>query len=442
VTCLSARFAREILEILMLDPRLIREQGDAVAAALERRGARLDWAEWRRLDQERLALVQEVDTLRQERNRRSEEVAALKSRGQSADDLVVKMRQLGDTLKEREGRLREREEVLQEFVLQVPNLPHDSVPSGASAAENTEIRRWGQAPAFSFTPQPHWDIGERLGILDFARAAAIAGSRFVVSRGAGALIERALIALMLDLATREHGYLEVLPPVLVNRKSMTGTGQLPKFEEDLFRLRDDDYFLIPTGEVPVTNLHQEEILNEADLPRCYAAWTLCFRREAGSHGKDVRGLIRQHQFNKVELVRFTTPERSYDELELLTGHAEAVLQRLQLHYRVMALCAGDLGFSAAKTYDLEVWLPSQREFREISSCSNFEEFQARRCNIRYRPAAGKGTRFVHTLNGSGLAVGRTVVAILEQYQHEDGSVTIPEALRPYMHGMKKIEKSG
>jgi seryl-tRNA synthetase len=425
---------------MMLDPRLIREQGDAVAAALERRGARPDWAEWRRLDQERLALVQEVDTLRQERNRRSEEVAALKGRGQSADELVAKMRQLGDTLKEREGRLREREETLQAFLLRIPNLPHGSVPSGGSAAENQEIRRWGEAPAFGFAPQPHWEIGERLGILDFARAAAMAGSRFVVSLGAGAQLERALINLMLELATREHGYVEVLPPVLVNHASMTGTGQLPKFEEELFRLRDDDYFLIPTGEVPVTNLHREEILRESDLPRCYAAWTLCFRREAGSHGKDVRGLIRQHQFNKVELVRFTTPERSYDELELLTGHAEAVLQRLQLHYRVIALCAGDLGFSAAKTYDIEVWLPSEREFREISSCSNFEEFQTRRCNIRYRPAGGKGTRFVHTLNGSGLAIGRTVVAILEQYQNEDGSVTIPDALRPYMNGMKKIEK--
>lgn len=425
---------------MMLDPRLIREQGDAVAAAIERRGARLDWAEWRRLDQERLALVQDVDTLRQERNRRSEEVAALKSRGQSADELVMMMRQLGDTLKEREGRLREREEALQAFLLRVPNLPHDSVPSGTSSADNTELRRWGEPPAFGFTAQPHWEIGERLGVLDFTRAAAMAGSRFVIYRGAGAQLERAIANLMLDLATREHGYLEILPPVLVNRKSLTGTGQLPKFEEELFRLRDDDYFLIPTAEVPLTNLHQDEILGEADLPRGYAAWTLCFRREAGSYGKDVRGLIRQHQFNKVELVRFTTPERSYDELELLTVHAEAVLQRLQLHYRVMALCTGDLSFSAAKTYDIEVWLPSQGEFREISSCSNFEEFQARRCNIRYRPAAGKGTRFVHTLNGSGLAVGRTVVAILEQYQNEDGSVTVPDALRPYMHGMKRIEK--
>jgi seryl-tRNA synthetase len=425
---------------MMLDPRLIREQGDVVAAAIERRGARLDWAEWRRLDQERLALVQDVDSLRQERNRRSEEVAALKSRGQSADELVMMMRQLGDTLKEREGRLREREEALQEFLLRVPNLPHDTVPSGTSSADNTEIRRWGEPPAFGFTAQPHWEIGERLGLLDFTRAAAMAGSRFVIYRGTGAQLERAIANLMLDLATREHGYLEILPPVLVNRKSLTGTGQLPKFEEELFRLRDDDYFLIPTAEVPLTNLHQDEILGEADLPLGYAAWTLCFRREAGSYGKDVRGLIRQHQFNKVELVRFTTPERSYDELELLTAHAEAVLQRLQLHYRVMALCTGDLSFSAAKTYDIEVWLPSQGEYREISSCSNFEEFQARRCNIRYRPVAGKGTRFVHTLNGSGLAVGRTVVAILEQYQHEDGSVTIPDALRPYMHGMKKIER--
>jgi seryl-tRNA synthetase len=424
----------------MLDPRLIREDEGAVSAALARRGVQLDWAEWRRLDQARLARVQEVDALREERNRRTEEVAALKRRGQPADELMVQLRQLGDSLKEREGQLREQDEALQAFLIRIPNLPHDSVPPGSSAADNREIRRWGAPPRFAVAPKPHWEIGEQLGILDFAHAAAMSGSRFVVYRGAGALLERALVNLMLDLATREHGYEEVLPPVLVNSKSLLGTGQLPKFEEDLFHLRDDDYYLIPTAEVPLTNLHREEILNEADLPRSYAAWTLCFRREAGSYGKDVRGLIRQHQFNKVELVRVTTPDRSYDELELLTGHAEAVLQRLGLHYRVMALCAGDLGFSAAKTYDLEVWSPSQQEFREISSCSNFEEFQARRCNIRYRPAAGKGTRFVHTLNGSGLAVGRTVVAILEQCQNEDGSVTIPDALRPYMNGMKRIER--
>jgi seryl-tRNA synthetase len=430
----------------VLDPRIIREEFDRVSAAMQRRGQSVNWDEWRRLDRERLALVAEVDELRRERNQRSEEIGARKGKGQPADELMERVRQLGETLKAREAGLRERDEAVERFSLQLPNLPHASVPAGAGATENRELRRWGVPPALDAAPRPHWEIGERLGILDFERAAVIAGSRFAVSRGAGARLERALINLMLDLATREHGYEEVLPPVLVNRASMTGTGQLPKFEEDLFHLRDDDYFLIPTAEVPLTNLHRDDILNETDLPRCYAAWTLCFRREAGSHGKDTRGLIRQHQFNKVELVRLTAPDRSYDELERLTGHAEAVLQRLELHYRVMELCAGDLGFAAAKTYDLEVWLPSQGEFREISSCSNFEEFQARRCNIRYRPLSdkgdkgGKGTRFVHTLNGSGLAVGRTVVAILEQYQNADGSVTIPGALRSYMDGMKKIEK--
>jgi seryl-tRNA synthetase len=430
----------------VLDPRIIREEFDRVSAAMQRRGQSVNWDEWRRLDRERLALVAEVDELRRERNQRSEEIGARKGKGQPADELMERVRQLGETLKAREAGLRERDEAVERFSLQLPNLPHASVPAGAGATENRELRRWGVPPALDAAPRPHWEIGERLGILDFERAAVIAGSRFAVSRGAGARLERALINLMLDLATREHGYEEVLPPVLVNRASMTGTGQLPKFEEDLFHLRDDDYFLIPTAEVPLTNLHRDDILNETDLPRCYAAWTLCFRREAGSHGKDTRGLIRQHQFNKVELVRLTAPDRSYDELERLTGHAEAVLQRLELHYRVMELCAGDLGFAAAKTYDLEVWLPSQGEFREISSCSNFEDFQARRCNIRYRPLSdkgdkgGKGTRFVHTLNGSGLAVGRTVVAILEQYQNADGSVTIPGALRSYMDGMKKIEK--
>lgn len=423
----------------MLDPRLLREEAERVDAAMARRGINIPLDDWRRRDQERLALVAEVEGLRQERNTLSNEVGARKSKGKPADEVMEKVRQLGDTLKEREARLREQDEALLQAALQIPNLPHASVPAGTGAADNKELRRWGTAPAFKFTPRPHWELGEQLGILDFARAAAIAGSRFVVSQGAGALLERALGNFMLDLATREHGYLEVLPPAIVNRKSLTATGQLPKFEDDLFRLTEDDYFLTPTAEVPLTNLHREEILSESDLPRSYAAWTPCFRREAGSYGKDVRGLIRQHQFHKVELVRVTTPDRSSEELELLTAHAEAVLQRLQLHYRVVALCAGDLGFAAAKTYDLEVWLPSQREFREISSCSNFEEFQARRGNIRYRPVAGKGNRFVHTLNGSGLAIGRTVVAILEQYQNEDGSVTIPEALRPYMHGMERIK---
>ncbi|MEW6325699.1 MAG: serine--tRNA ligase [Nitrospirota bacterium] len=424
----------------MLDPQLLREDSERVRDAMARRGVTAQWEAWRRRDRERLALVAEVDGLRQERNRRTEEVAARKAKGLPADELMARIRQLGDTLKEREARLRDAEEALQAVALQLPNLPHPSVPAGSGSTDNKEVRVWGAPPTLGFAPRPHWELGEQLGILDFARAATITGSRFALYRGAGALLERALSNFMLDLATREHGYLEVLPPAIVNRASMTGTGQLPKFEEDLFRLRDEDYFLIPTAEVPLTNLHRDELLNEADLPRCYAAWTPCFRREAGSHGKDVRGLIRQHQFHKVELVRVTTPGRSYDELELLTAHAEAVLQRLQLHYRVAELCAGDLGFAAAKTYDLEVWLPSQGEFREISSCSNFEEFQARRCNIRYRPAAVKGNKFVHTLNGSGLATGRTVVAILEQYQQKDGSIVIPEALRPYMHGMEKIEK--
>jgi seryl-tRNA synthetase len=424
----------------VLDPRMIREEGDRVQAAMRRRGLTVPWEEWRRLDQERLVLVAEVDGLRRERNQRSEEVADKKAKGQSADALIEQVRQLGGRLKEREARLRERDEALERWLLQLPNLPHPSVPAGTGATDNKEVRVWGRPPALAFEPRPHWEIGERLAILDFEQAAAMTGSRFAVYRGAGAMLERALMNLMLDLATREHGYEEVLPPAIVNRRSMVGTGQLPKFEEELFRLQDEDYFLIPTGEVPLTNLHRDEIVNEAALPRCYAAWTPCFRREAGSYGKDVRGLIRQHQFHKVELVRITTPERSYEELEQLTAHAEAVLQRLGLHYRVVELCTGDLGFAAAKTYDLEVWLPSQREFKEISSCSNFEEFQARRCNIRYRPAAGRGNRFVHTLNGSGLAIGRTVVAILEQCQQKDGSVVIPGALRPYMHGTERIGK--
>ncbi len=334
------------------------------------------------------------------------------------------------------------EESLNEIALRIPNVPHHTVPVGTGSEQNVEVRRWGQPPAFPAPPQPHWDIGERLGILDFDRAAKIAGARFAVLTGGGARLERALINFMLDLHTSEHGYREVLPPLMVNRSAMTGTGQLPKFEEDLFRLRDEDYFLIPTAEVPVTNLHRDEILSESALPIRYTAYTPCFRREAGSYGKDTRGLIRLHQFNKVELVAFTKADNSYEELERLTGHAETVLQRLGLHYRVVTLCTGDIGFSAAKTYDLEVWLPSQNQFREISSCSNFEAFQARRAAIRCKGAGGKKdskTEFVHTLNGSGLAVGRTLVAILENYQQPDGSVIIPKALRPYLGGMDRIK---
>jgi seryl-tRNA synthetase len=336
-----------------------------------------------------------------------------------------------------EDNLRETEEQFSAIALGIPNLPHVSVSLGKDVSDNVEIRRWGDPPSMAFSPRPHWELGERLGILDFERAARMTGARFAVYSGAGAHLERALINFMLDLHTKEHGYREILPPFLVNRASMTGTGQLPKFEEDLFRLKDEDYFLIPTAEVPLTNLHREETLSQQSLPLRYTAYTPCFRREAGSYGKDTRGLIRQHQFNKVELVTFSTPEESYDELERLTSHAEEVLKRLRLHYRVVSLCTADLGFSAAKTYDIEVWLPSQGVFREISSCSNFEAFQARRAEIRYKRPDGK-SEFVHTLNGSGLAAGRTFVAILENYQQADGSVVIPEALRPYMGGLEKI----
>ena len=344
-----------------------------------------------------------------------------------------------------EEELRSVEERVADLALRIPNMPHESVPSGQDPADNQEMRRWGAPPTFAFTPKAHWDIGESLGILDFERASKIAGARFAVLTGLGAQLERALINYMLDLHTTRHGYQEVLPPFLVNRSAMTATGQLPKFEEDLFRLQDNDYFLIPTAEVPVTNMHREEIVAEERLPIRYAAYTPCFRREAGSYGKDTRGLIRLHQFNKVELVAFAKPEDSYQELEQLTNAAESVLQGLGLHYRVVTLCTGDMGFAAAKTYDIEVWLPSQGTFREISSCSNCEAFQARRANIRYRRQRGKldgKTDFVHTLNGSGLAVGRTLVAILENYQRGDGSVEIPEPLHQYLRGVTRITKSG
>jgi seryl-tRNA synthetase len=353
------------------------------------------------------------------------------------------MKAIGERIKAIEDELRAVEEPLTDLNLRIPNLPHASVPEGKDASSNSEARRWGSPPTLTAPAKSHFELGEALGILDFDRAAKITGARFAVLTGTGARLERALINYMLDLHTTEHGYREVLPPLLVNRSSMTATGQLPKFEEDLFRLRDEDYFLIPTAEVPVTNLHRDETLNENALPVRYTAYTPCFRREAGSYGKDTRGLIRLHQFNKVELVAFAKPEHSYEELERLTGHAEAILQGLGLHYRVVALCSGDMGFSAAKTYDIEVWLPSQNQYREISSCSNFEGFQARRASIRYKSAAGKKdtkTEFVHTLNGSGLAVGRTLVAILENYQQPDGSVTIPEVLRPYMGGLERIRK--
>ena len=424
----------------MLDPRLIKECPEELKKMLGSRAEHIDWDSLLKLDKERRALLTKVEELRAQRRKVSDNIATLKRQKQPAEALMVDMKGAGDRIKVLEDNLRETEEQFSAIALGIPNLPHVSVSLGKDVSDNVEIRRWGDPPSMAFSPRPHWELGERLGILDFERAARMTGARFAVYSGAGAHLERALINFMLDLHTKEHGYREVLPPFLVNRASMTGTGQLPKFEEDLFRLKDEDYFLIPTAEVPLTNLHREETLSQQSLPLRYTAYTPCFRREAGSYGKDTRGLIRQHQFNKVELVTFSTPEESYDELERLTSHAEEVLKRLRLHYRVVSLCTADLGFSAAKTYDIEVWLPSQGVFREISSCSNFEAFQARRAEIRYKRPDGK-SEFVHTLNGSGLAVGRTFVAILENYQQADGVVVIPEVLRPYMGGRETISKS-
>ena len=427
----------------MYDLRDLRDNLDPIKSRLGTRGREVQWDTLRKLLEERRGLTVQVEQLRADLKKGSDEVATLKRQKLPSDAAVAAMKQLGERIAEVEAALRNIEDNLDEIALRIPNLPHESVPAGTGPEQNVEVRRWGVPPTFSTPPQTHWDIGERLGILDFDRAAKIAGARFAVLTGDGARLERALINFMLDLHTTEHGYREVLPPFMVNRSAMTGTGQLPKFEEDLFRLRDEDYFLIPTAEVPVTNLHRDEILSESALPIRYTAYTPCFRREAGSYGKDTRGLIRLHQFNKDELVAFTKAEHSYEELERLTGHAETVLQRLGLHHRVVTLCTGDMGFSAAKTYDLEVWLPSQNQFREISSCSNFEAFQARRAAIRCKGAGGKKdskTEFVHTLNGSGLAVGRTLVAILENYQQPDGSIIMPEALRPYLRGMDRITK--
>jgi len=427
----------------MYDLRSLRDNFDAIREQLGPRGADVPWDRIRTLIDQRRTLASQVEQLRHELKKGSEKVAELKREKQSADNSMAAMKAVGEQIKKLDDELRGVEETLTDLNLRIPNLPHVSVPPGKDASSNTETRRWGSPPTLTAPAKSHWDLGGALGILDFDRAAKISGARFAVLTGAGARLERALINYMLDLHTTQHGYREVLPPLLVNRSSMTATGQLPKFEEDLFRLRDEDYFLIPTAEVPVTNLHRDETLNESALPIRYTAYTPCFRREAGSYGKDTRGLIRLHQFNKVELVAFAKPEKSYEELERLTGHAEAILQGLGLHYRVVILCTGDMGFSAAKTYDIEVWLPSQNHYREISSCSNFEGFQARRANIRYKGTVGKKdakTEFVHTVNGSGLAVGRTLVAILEHFQQPDGSVTIPEVLRHYMGGLEQIHK--
>jgi len=423
----------------MLDIKFIREHTELVRTKLQSRGMVAGLDELLSLDARRREVLHDIETLRAERNRASDEIAALKKQKQEIPaERFRSLKEVSIQIKQLEEKLKSIEQDSEALLLTIPNLPHDTVPEGKSSEDNPVIRTWGKKPSFAFTPKPHWDIGEALGILDFERAAKIAGARFSLYRGAGALLERALINFMLDLHTREHGYCEVLPPLLVNRQTMTGTGQLPKFEQDLFKIQGFDYFLIPTAEVPVTNIHQQEIIDEDALPINYVAYTPCFRSEAGSYGKDTRGLIRQHQFNKVELVKFTRPDSSYNELEQLLADAEQVLQRLGIHYRVVCLCSADLGFSAAKTYDIEVWLPGQGVYREISSCSNFEDFQARRAGIRYRKKEGKKTEFVHTLNGSGLAVGRTFVAVLENYQHEDGSVSIPEVLQPYMNGIRSI----
>ncbi|UCF32067.1 MAG: serine--tRNA ligase [bacterium] len=424
----------------MLDVRFLRENIDFVEERLAARGEVLDLDPFRKLDGERRSLLRETEDMKARRNAESLEIGRLRKEGVDAADRMEVVRGLGERIKANDERLKSIETELREFLLTVPNLPHDSVPVGKDENANSLVRTWGEKPDPAFDPLPHWELGESLGVLDLPRAARMAGARFSVLSGAGALLERALISFMLDLHTREHGYREVLTPFMVNADSMLATGQLPKFEEDLFRVEGGQFYLIPTAEVPVTNLHREEIMKEKDFPLLYAAYSPCFRREAGSHGKDTRGLIRLHQFNKVELVKFTLPENSYEELESLTRDAEEVLKRLGLHYRVMSLCTGDLGFSAAKTYDLEVWLPGQESYREISSCSNFEDFQARRAGIRYRPEGEKGTRFVHTLNGSGLAVGRCLVAILENYQQKDGTVLVPEVLRPYMGGMERIAR--
>jgi len=424
----------------MLEARYIREHLEEVREKLALRGQDIDLGPFTAIDGERRKAIQEWERLRALQKRVSDEVSKKKREGHDASDLISEMKKVSQDLKELDAVVAEKEKALQDFLLTVPNLPHATVPKGKDSEDNEEVRRWGEIPKFGFEPKAHWDLGEELGILDFKAGAKIAGARFTLYLDLGAKLERALINFMLDLHTREHGYREVLPPFMVNRTTMTGTGQLPKFEEELFKIEGLDYFLIPTAEVPVTNIHQDEVLEENLLPLYYTAYTPCFRKEAGSYGKDTRGLIRQHQFNKVELVKFSRPETSYDELEKLLLNAEEVLKRLRLPYRVVTLCAGDLGFSASKTYDIEVWLPGQNTFKEISSCSNFEDFQARRAKIRYRVSGKNKTEYVHTLNGSGLAVGRTLVAILENYQQADGSVVVPEVLRPYLNGVEKIEK--
>ncbi|HEV3276711.1 MAG TPA: serine--tRNA ligase [Terriglobia bacterium] len=424
----------------MLELAFVRDNLDLVKERLSQRGLPASvLGDFERLDRERRKLLVEVESLKARRNKVTDEIAALKKQKQDATDLIAEMRQAGDRIAELDKQAKASDEELREMLRNVPNIPHASVPVGSTSADNQEVRRWGTPRSFDFEPKAHWDLGPALGILDFERAAKITGARFAVYFGVGAKLERALANFMLDVHTREHGYAEVLPPFLVNSASLYGTGNLPKFAGDLFKLEGTDYWLIPTAEVPVTNLYRDEVFEADALPVKHCAWTACFRSEAGAAGKDTRGIIRQHQFQKVELVKFTLPEKSYDELESLTRDAEMILQELHLPYRVMALCTGDLGFSSAKTYDLEVWLPSSADYKEISSCSNFEAFQARRANLRFRRAKQGKSEFLHTLNGSALAIGRTWLAIIENYQQADGSVIVPEALRPYLDGLDRIK---
>ncbi|MFD1435257.1 serine--tRNA ligase [Kroppenstedtia eburnea] len=426
----------------MLDLKVLRQDLEQVRKRLEHRGEDISGLDSViRLDERRRELLRETEQLKNRRNVVSKEVAQKKKAGEEAADTIAEMRRVGDRIKELDEEVRQVERELDHVLLTLPNLPHESVPVGESEEDNQPVRHWGEVPRWSFEPKPHWELGTELDILDFERAAKVTGSRFVFYKGAGARLERALFNYMLDLHTEKNGYTEMIPPYMVNRDSMTGTGQLPKFAEDSFAVADTDYYLIPTAEVPVTNFHRGEILSAAELPVKYAGFSANFRSEAGSAGRDTRGLIRTHQFNKVELVKLVKPEDSYDELESLVQDAEMVLQQLGLPYRVLLMCTADLGFTAAKKYDLEVWLPSSGTYREISSCSNFEDYQARRANIRFRRDAGSKPEFVHTLNGSGLAIGRTVAALLEHYQQEDGSIRIPEVLRPYMGGLEKIEKA-
>jgi seryl-tRNA synthetase len=422
----------------MLDIKYLRQNIDFVIGKMGERGQAMNLDRFIVLDEKRRDVIREAEGLRSDRNAVSKQVGEKKKKGEDAGELIARMGDVSNRIKELDEILKQTDEELQAILMTIPNIPHASVCRGKGAEDNPVVRLWGEKTQFSFEPKPHWEIGENLNILDFARGAKITGARFTLYRGLGARLERAIINFMLDLHTREHGYTEVLTPFMVNRESMTGTGQLPKFEDDLFKVDKSDYFLIPTAEVPVTNIHRDEILSEKELPVCYVAYSPCFRAEAGSYGKDTRGLIRQHQFNKVEMVKFSKPESSHEELEKLTLNAEEVLKRLRIPYRVVSLCTADLGFSSAKTYDIEAWLPGQDAYREISSCSNFEEFQARRASIRFRREESGKVEFVHTLNGSGLAAGRTLVSVLENYQQADGSVVIPEVLRPYMGGVDRI----